>query len=88
MTKKWTTRDGTKVRICDMTDTHLSNAIKYLERLHQQTIADGYGVLSMMQGEMAITSIEAEIESLEEEGPATVCALYEDLLNERERRMP
>ena len=32
VTKKWTCKDGSKVRICDMSDTHLVNAYKYLDR--------------------------------------------------------
>lgn len=27
----WITRDGVKVKMCDMTDTHLKNAIKYFK---------------------------------------------------------
>ena len=31
-TKKWKTKFGEKIRICDMSDNHLLNAIRYLER--------------------------------------------------------
>ena len=32
VTKKWTCKDGSKVRICDMSDTHLVNAYKFLDK--------------------------------------------------------
>jgi hypothetical protein len=31
--KEWTTRDGRKVRVCHMTDTHLVNTILYIRKV-------------------------------------------------------
>ncbi len=70
-TKKdeWQTGSGAVMKIKNMTDEHLINSIKYMERSYklyiQQQISIGYGVLSGMQGEMACYAIEQEINSLE-----------------------
>lgn len=91
-TKKWTCKDGTKIRICDMKDSHLINAIKCLDRVSKNTtdalICDGYVGLSCLQGEMAIESLEDEIFGLEEQGldPTEINPLYDNLCQECVRR--
>ena len=57
----WTTKDGTKIPIAEMTDTHISNAIAHLERKIEATedamaSASGHG----FQGEMASYAAEQE----------------------------
>lgn len=37
ITKKWTTKYGQRVRICDMTDSHLLNAMRLLHRVAWQS---------------------------------------------------
>ena len=64
-TKTWTTKDGSKIRICDMDDEHLYNTITLLNKQSRMAtsnaILTGYSMLGMLQGEMAIDSVEIEI---------------------------
>ena len=91
-TKLWTKRDGTKIRICDMSDGHLANTIKMIERVAenecQNAIATGYSILSIIQGEMAEYYIENDLRHLEEYGidPREISPLYEDLCRDMIRR--
>ncbi len=91
-TKLWTCQDNRRVRICDMSDSHLTNAIKYLQRkanvLGAQAILTGYEALSMLQGEIAVLTMEREIENLEENGmdPCEVNPLYDNLIEDAWRR--
>lgn len=90
-TKFWQTREGKKVRICDMDDAHLENTIRFLERAaeaqRESALTSAYLVESMLQGEMALVSIESEINRLEESDPSEFLPdVYEAMLLERQRR--
>jgi hypothetical protein len=91
-TKLWKTKDGQKVRICDMSDDHLINTIKMLERIAKQIwhyeLATAYSAANFLQGEMAIDSADGHIRHLEEEGPDVTrhYPIYENLYYEAMRR--
>ena len=38
VTKVWTRKNGKKVRICDMNDYHLNNAIKMIDRARDDNL--------------------------------------------------
>lgn len=94
VTKKWTQKNGKKIRICDMTDSHLVNTIRMLDRVedssYERALSNAYGALAFMRGEMAIASIESEIQHMEEDWDGDIEAphhpLYNDLMLEVERR--
>lgn len=69
----WKQKDGTLILIKDMTDSHLANAIRMMERYaylkHSEAVSSGYIALCSVNGEMAELSIEQGIYQLEEEGP-------------------
>lgn len=65
---KWVTRDGTRVSIKDMSDTHLRNARALVIRKRQearQRVDDGYAFLCSLNGEAAIDHCESAIASAE-----------------------
>ncbi len=89
----WTTRDGTVVAIKDMDDRHLVNIIRMMSRnaeaLLDRTIRLAWQALSTMHGEMAIDSVERDINALESMAPADYlekCTAYPALLEEAEGR--
>lgn len=91
-TKIWTCADGTRLRICDMEDSHIDNAISLIERMAEartgELVSSGYQALGCLQGEMAIDSVERDIGYLEEYGldPAEINPLYDNLVMEKQRR--
>ncbi len=68
--KSWITRDGRKIPINRMTNSHLVNTIHYIERIarkySQQLLFSAYRAINTMNGEMAIESIENDIMHIEE----------------------
>lgn len=89
-TKIWTTKNGRKIRVCDMEDSHLINTIRLLERhsyqARDEAIRAGYSALSMMQGEMAIMAIEQDISVLESDDESMMPEIYFDMLDEANDR--
>ena len=66
----WTQRDGTKIKIKDMSNRHLINTLRLIARRvkaeQQASIQEAYKSSRMLQGDMAIAQIEFEIVRLEE----------------------
>ena len=90
-TRCWTTKDGTKIRIMDMSDSHLLNTIKMLERVTEArriiAIQDGWNALFSVQGEYASMMIEQEVNALEDGDVSSLMPeIYEDLIEEAHHR--
>jgi hypothetical protein len=83
-TRKWTTRDGIKIRIKDLDDEHLKNIIKMLERLHTNKIMVAYSTLGFIHGEMASYYLEQDLRAME--SISSDHPLYDDLVQERDAR--
>jgi len=83
-TKLWTQSDGTKIRICDMSDGHLRNTIRFLERKlkdMQDTMPE-----PCFQGELAQLYAEREYEAFMEADPGDIWPIYYDLVEDAGRR--
>ena len=77
-TKLWTTRDGRRIRICDMSDEHLLNVVKLLQRFAEATritTVNLYVNTPGPQGDMAQYLFEQEFD-------AVLDSTYEDYLPE------
>ena len=88
-TKLWKCKDGTKVRICDMTDSHLNNTINMLERYTSAMERNMYHLSNFFTGDLASDMIEDQIMWMEQNrgfDPSEFAPLYDNLIDERERR--
>ena len=85
-------KDGTKIRICDMSDTHLLHTMRMLQRYAKRKCNDlimqGFQAMDFLTGDGAQMAIEDETQALMAYGldPEDACPLYEDLEREALRR--
>ena len=60
----WTTKDGTQIKVCDMTDQHLFNTIRMLKRNARYKVTstlEFYCCTSGPRGDMAQLAFESEL---------------------------
>lgn len=90
-TKNWTGKHGVKVRICDMTDLHLINAIRCLRRNAEQikvgVLSDAAGMALSVNGDMAGYHADQEFDNTcRADAEDYLPEIYWDLLRDGERR--
>ncbi len=88
ITRFWTQKNGSKVRICDMTDSHLTNTINLIERNADRQRYDL--PYPSFQGEMAQYFAESQFDYLMnanvEDLADDLCPEYKYLVKEFDRR--
>lgn len=71
--EQWIDRDGITHQIATMDEGHIRNLLPWLERnadrLHSAITISLYGIMGLLNGEMAIDSIDHEICQLEDTPP-------------------
>ena len=60
-TKYWECKDGRIVKISEMSDSHLLNTLKMLERIHSSKVLQGLDHFPLFRGEMAQLAAEQEL---------------------------
>jgi hypothetical protein len=85
MTKAWTTREGQKIPIDQLDDSHLLNCIKMIKRKHEETMNAGWQMIGTVSSDEAYDDVERELNALED-GPHTISKSYTDLVAEARRR--
>lgn len=82
--KLWKTKDGKKIRIKDMSDSHLLNTIKYLDKAYLNYL---WNTMPDLQGDMAQFCAEQDFNhELENGDPSLVWPIYADLVVEAIKR--
>jgi hypothetical protein len=91
-TKLWTTKDKQRIRICDMTLSHLENTLRMLKRKavlnRAEEISAAYSAASTLRGDMATYYADQEIDYMEFHTDWTdfVSPLYANMCADYERR--
>ncbi len=83
-TALWKMKDGERIRLCDMTDSHLDNTIKFLQRVvHTREIVDAMDLESMFER----ASEDDLLGELEDEWhECNMPPIYKRMLLEKKRR--
>lgn len=89
----WITKDGIQIRITDMADDHLINAIRLLKRVvRKMRLAhsfEGFSMLNFISGEMAEIAVETALEQeerMDDEEWLAHHTPYDELIEEAKRR--
>lgn len=89
----WTTKDGRKIKITDMSDNHLINSIRLLRRvvgkMRLSHEFSGFSMLNFVNGEMAEIAIETALQQeigMDDEEWLKHHTPYEELVDEAIRR--
>jgi signal recognition particle subunit SEC65 len=89
-TSKWTTKDGTKVRLCDMSDSHLHNAINIVEKAAELKRRDNllfYLGCPEPTGDMAQLAFDREVDNaIDATMEDFLPEIHNKLILEKERR--
>jgi len=84
-------KDGDRIRICDMSNSHLKNTIAFLEcrskELFEHQLRQMYSVACFVSGDAASDCIERDIYYLESGGPDELLPeIYYDMCDDLLRR--
>lgn len=82
--KIWTTKDGKKIRVCDLADSHLINILNMLNRKYNFTLR--YIDPPCLNGEMAQMYAEHEWLVMIENEPSHLYPIYDALIEEASDR--
>lgn len=89
-TRWWVTKTGEKLTFQQMDDTHLVNAYRLVLRRFEgwrlETEIEGFKTLSGLNGEMAIESVENDLEALANSTAEEEWPIAEAMLTEISRR--